>query len=70
MTGQSEGGPVSGDDDFSRLDDPEFLAERKRVRETLEHTPEQAVSPEMTARYQRLNDEFMRRARIAWTPAS
>jgi len=57
-------------DDFSQLGDPEFLAERKRVREELEHTPEQAVSPELTARYQRLNDEFLRRARIAWTQAS
>ena len=57
-------------DDFSQLGDPEFLAERKRVREELEHTPEQAVSPELTARYERLNDEFLRRARIAWTQAS
>jgi hypothetical protein len=57
-------------DDFSQLGDPEFLAERKRVREELEHAPEQAVSPELAARYQRLNDEFLRRARIAWTQAS
>jgi len=57
-------------DDFSRLDDPAFLAERKRVREELEHTPEQAVSPDLAARYQKLNDEFLRRARIAWTQAS
>jgi hypothetical protein len=57
-------------DDFSELGDPEFLAERKRVREELEHTPEQAVSLELAARYERLNDEFLRRARIAWTQAS
>jgi hypothetical protein len=57
-------------DDFSQLGDPEFLAERKRVREELEYTPEQAVSPELTARYEKLNDEFLRRARIAWTQAS
>ena len=57
-------------DDFSQLGDPEFLAERRRVREELEHTPEQGVSPELTARYERLNDEFLRRARIAWTQAS
>jgi hypothetical protein len=57
-------------DDFSQLGDPEFLAERRRVREELEHTPEQAVSPELTARYEKLNDEFLRRARIAWAQAS
>ena len=57
-------------DDFSQLGDPEFLAERRRVREELEHTPEQAVSPELAARYEKLNDEFLRRARIAWAQAS
>jgi hypothetical protein len=57
-------------DDFSQLGDPEFLAERRRVREELEHTPEQAVSPELTARYEKLEDEFLRRARIAWAQAS
>ena len=57
-------------DDFSQLGDPKFLAERKRVREELAHTPEQAVSPELTARYEKLNDEFLRRARIAWAQAS
>jgi hypothetical protein len=61
---------MSDSDDFSQLGDPEFLAERKRVREELEHTPEQAASAELTARYQRLNDEFLRRAGIAWTQAT
>ena len=51
-------------DDFSQLDDPAFLAERRRVREALEHQPE--ATPELTARYQRLNEEFLSRARIAW----
>ena len=55
---------MSESDDFSQLDDPEFLAERRRVREALEHQPEAA--PELTARYQRLNEEFLSRARIAW----
>jgi hypothetical protein len=54
-------------DDFTHLDDPAFLAERRRVREELEHTPECAVSPETTARYQAMNEEFLRRARLAWT---
>lgn len=56
-------------DDFSRLDDPAFLAERRRVREALEHTPEHAASPELTAHYEKLTDEFLRRASIAWTQA-
>ena len=51
-------------DDFSQPDDPAVLAERRRVREALEHQPEAA--PELTARYQRLNEEFLSRARIAW----
>jgi hypothetical protein len=54
-------------DDFTQLDDLAFIAERRRLREALEHTPEHAVSPEMTARYQAMNEEFLRRARLAWT---
>ena len=54
-------------DDFTRLDDTEFIAERRRVREALEHAPGRAASPEMTARYQAMNEEFLRRARLAWT---
>jgi hypothetical protein len=45
----------------------QVLAERSRVRDELEHTPEHAVSAELAARYQRLDDEFIRRARIART---
>jgi hypothetical protein len=56
--------------DLTAMDDPNFLAERSRVRDELEHTPEHAVRAELTARYQRLNDEFIRRARIAWAQAS
>jgi hypothetical protein len=57
---------MSEDDDFSQLDDPEFLAARKRVREELEYTPAGAVSAELAARYQAMNAEFLRRARAAW----
>jgi hypothetical protein len=52
------------DDDFTKMGDPEFLAERRRVREQLEHVPD--VSAELAALYQRLNDEFDRRASAAW----
>lgn len=54
-------------DDFAQLDDQAFLAARGRVRDELEHSPEHAVSPETTALYQAMNEEFLRRARLAWT---
>jgi hypothetical protein len=49
-------------DDFEVMDDPEFLAERRRVRTELETQP----SAELTARYAALDDEFIRRAGAAW----
>jgi hypothetical protein len=61
---------MTSDDDFSQLDDQAFLAERRRVREALEHTPEHEISASLTDRYKRLNDEFLRRARLAWTHVS
>jgi hypothetical protein len=57
---------TSDEDDFTKMTDPDFLAERRRVREELEHTPEQEVSFEMRVRFQQLDDEFLRRARISW----
>jgi hypothetical protein len=47
--------------DFASMSDPDFLAERTRVREELQ---------ELTERFQKLNEEFDRRARAAWTQAS
>jgi hypothetical protein len=61
---------MSSDEDFTQLDDQAFLAERRRVREELEHTPEHEISAVLTDRYKRLNDEFLRRARLAWTQVS
>jgi hypothetical protein len=57
---------MSEDYDFSQLDDPAFLAARRRVREELEHTPAGTVSTELAARFQAMNAEFLRRARVAW----
>ncbi len=57
------------DSDFTTMDDPAFLAERSRVREELEHTPENAVSMELTIRYRAMNAEFLRRASAAWEAA-
>jgi hypothetical protein len=49
------------DKDFSALSDPDFLAERKRVRETIEA---------LTERLARLDDEFIRRASASWQEAT
>jgi hypothetical protein len=48
--------------DVTRLDEPELLAERRRVRGELEAHP----TPALAERYERLDEEFIRRARIAW----
>jgi hypothetical protein len=56
--------------DFSQLSDPDFLAERKRVREALEHATERSPSTDgLAARYEALSAEFVRRASLAWTAA-
>jgi hypothetical protein len=46
------------DEDFKSMNDPDFLAERQRVRETIDALQD---------RYQRINDEFDRRATARWT---
>jgi hypothetical protein len=57
--------------DFRRLTDPDFLAERKRVREALESAPEQSpVRAGLVARYDAMSAEFDRRASRAWAGAS
>lgn len=55
------------DDDFSAMSDPDFLAERRRVREELEHTPEHSADRDKLIEvYADLDAEFIRRARSAW----
>lgn len=49
------------DEDFNAMSDPDFLAERKRVRETVER---------LTERLARLDDEFIRRAAARWQEAA
>jgi hypothetical protein len=56
-------------EDFTQLDDPAFLAERRRVRSLIEGTPADEQSPELVERYRRLDDEFLRRASAAWAQA-
>lgn len=53
---------MSDSDDFTKLDDPEFLAERRRVLDALDS----GASPDLTARFDAMNEEFLRRARISW----
>ena len=52
---------MSDADEFTVMSDPDFLAERKRVRETIEALAE---------RYRLINIEFDRRAGTAWKQAS
>jgi hypothetical protein len=57
--------------DFSQLSDPDFLAERRRVREALENAPEQSPGRDrLAARQAAMTAEFDRRASLAWTAAS
>ena len=53
-------------DDFTKLDDPQFLAERRRVRDALGSTQDSAASAGLTARLEALDEEFLRRARTCW----
>jgi hypothetical protein len=56
--------------DYRELSDPEFLGERARVRERLEHTPERSADRAKLAElYARMTEEFDRRARAAWADA-
>lgn len=56
----------SDEDNLTTMNDPDFLAERRRVREALERAPEQEVRSALVDRFWELNEEFLRRARLAW----
>ena len=62
---------MSEDDaDFTRMDDPEFLDERARVREELGCLPlEHDDYGRLAARYTAMQEEFFRRASIARSQA-
>ncbi len=62
---------MSEDDaNFTRMDDPEFLDERARVRERLECLPlEHEDYGRLAARYRAMQEEFFRRASIARSEA-
>jgi hypothetical protein len=54
-------------DEFTEMDDPEFLAERRKVRDELEGSPE---DEQLLRRYAAIDAEFLRRAGLAWAQAS
>jgi hypothetical protein len=54
----------------SVADDPAFIAERRRVRTLFEHTTEHEVSDDLRGHMRTLDEEFIRRARIAWQHAT
>jgi hypothetical protein len=54
------------DDDLADMDDIEFLAMVRAVRETKESMPQDQVPPELQRDFARVNREFMRRAGMAW----
>jgi hypothetical protein len=63
--------PLHEPSDYTHLDDPAFLDERARIRERLEHEPENTIGHAELARvYDAMTEEFLRRARVAWTTAT
>jgi hypothetical protein len=54
-------------DNLTQMDDPALLSERRRVRDQVERTPADEQTPELLRRYRALDDEFLRRARLAWS---
>ena len=60
---------MSDSDDFTKLDDPEFLAERRRVRDALDSTQDSAASPDLTARLEAMN-EFSVTIQASGAPAN
>ena len=53
--------------EFSHLDDPSFLAERARVRDELANQGDATNRAELERRYEAMTDEFLNRARLAWS---
>jgi hypothetical protein len=58
-----------GSDDIAQLDDPAFIAERRRVLCEAEKTPEGERSPELRRLVRAVDEEFLRRAGLAWQHA-
>lgn len=54
-------------EEFTEMDDPEFLAERRKVRDKLERSPE---DEQLLRHYAAIDAEFLRRAGLAWAEAT
>jgi hypothetical protein len=52
--------------DFTEMDDPEFLAERRRLHDEISGTADGADA-ELREQYAAVEREFLRRAGMAWS---
>jgi hypothetical protein len=55
------------DDDIATMDDPDFLAERRRLHDALDDSPRDNPEDDcrLRERYRLVEAEFLRRARLA-----
>jgi hypothetical protein len=51
--------------DLTQLDDPEFLAERRRLHDAISDTD--GVDADLREQYAAIEREFLRRAGMAWS---
>jgi hypothetical protein len=69
MSTQANDAAAGGGTDITAMSDPDFLAERRRAREALAGmSPQDPRYPELDAESDRLDEEFLRRASLAWQP--
>jgi hypothetical protein len=52
--------------DFTEMDDPEFLAERRRLHDAISDTTD-AGDSDLREQYAAIEREFLRRAGMAWS---
>jgi hypothetical protein len=53
-------------DDFTEMDDPEFLAERRKLHDAISGTTD-GIDAELREQYAAIEREFLRRAGMAWS---
>jgi hypothetical protein len=56
------------DDEFAEMDDPAFIAERRRLHDAISATEEDDAN--LREQYRRIEAEFLRRAGMGWQRAS
>lgn len=57
-------------DDLTEMTDPDFLCLAWKVHRVAERTPADELSAEARAKLDRVNAEFLKRARISWQRVS